>query len=88
MKGWFSKKKDRINTHPRIGLSLFIIGAVSCSIQLLFMKEAMNIAGGNELIAGVFMGTWLIMSALGAWLGGDTKTTNLRSINLLFSFSR
>ena len=87
MKGWFSKKKDRVNTDPRIGLSLFIIGAVSCSIQLLFMKEAMNIAGGNELIAGVFMGTWLIMSALGAWLGGDTKTTNLRSINLLFSFS-
>ena len=37
------EEKDRVNTDPRIGLSLFIIGAV-CSIQLLFMKEVMNIA--------------------------------------------
>jgi len=87
MKGWFSKKKDKTSADPYIGLSLFTIGAVSCSIQLLLMKEAMNIAGGNELIAGIFMGTWLIMSALGAWIGGNTKTTNLKSINLLFSFS-
>ncbi len=85
MKGWFSKKKNKTSEYPYIGLSLFITGAISCSLQLLLIKEAMNIVGGYELIAGIFMGTWLLMSALGSWIGGVSKPADIKSINVVFS---
>ena len=85
MKGWFSKKKNKTNKDPYIGLSLFVTGAISCSFQLLLLKEVMNIAGGYELIAGIFMGTWLLMSALGSWIGGISGEVDIRRINLIFS---
>ena len=52
-----------------ISLNLFIIGLVSSSVQLLLIREMMNISGGYELITGIFLGSWLIGSAIGAATG-------------------
>jgi len=90
----FEKKISRQVTHEHnylsssgIKVNLFIAGFVSSSIQLLMMKEIMNITGGYELITGLFLASWLIGSALGSLLAGRSALNDIRKINLVFSFS-
>jgi spermidine synthase len=70
-----------------ISSNLFIIGFISSSIQLLLIREMMNIAGGYELITGTFLGSWLIGSALGSSIAGRSALTDIKRINLVFSLS-
>ena len=56
------------------GINLFIIGYVSSSVQFLLLREMLNIAGGYELIAGIFLGIWLIGSAAGSFLASKSVT--------------
>jgi len=70
-----------------IGTNLFIAGFVSSSIQLLLIREMLDIAGGYELITGVFLGSWLLVSAAGSVLAGKSDMNDLKRINLLFSLS-
>ncbi len=94
MKGWYSKKKPTDYMHckrqdhncPDISINLFIVGFVSTSIQLLLMREIMNLSGGYELMTGIFLGSWLTASAAGSAMAGRTRLNDLRIINLIFSF--
>ncbi len=70
-----------------IGYNLFIVGFVSSSIQFLLIREMMNIAGGYELITGIFLASWLITSAIGALLAGRSIINDIRKINLVFTLS-
>jgi spermidine synthase len=74
-------------TPSEIGINLFITGFVSSSVQLLLMREMMNIAGGYELITGIFLASWLIGSAAGASLAGSSALVDARKINMTFSLS-
>jgi spermidine synthase len=65
--------------------SLLVAGFASTSVQVLLVKEMMNITGGYELIAGVFLGSWLISSAAGAAIAGKSPLNNVRKISLVFS---
>ena len=56
-----------------IRLNLFMVGFVSSSIQLLFLREMLIIAGGYELITGVFLASWLISSAIGVSLAAKSS---------------
>jgi len=71
-------------TSYEISINLFIIGFLSSSVQLLLIREMMLISGGYELIAGTFLGSWLIASAIGASLAGKSPLTDIRKINLIF----
>ena len=55
-----------VRTARQNTINLIVIGFVSSSVQLLLIREIMNIAGGYELITGTFLGSWLIGSAAGA----------------------
>ncbi len=70
-----------------ISLNLFLVGFVSTSFQLLLLREMMNISGGYELIAGTFLGSWLIASAIGSYLAPGSPLSDLRKINLIFAVS-
>ena len=70
-----------------IRANLFIIGFVSTAIQLLLIREMMNISGGYELITGTFLASWLISSAAGAIIAGRSTLNDIRRINLIFSVS-
>ncbi|MEI6048122.1 MAG: hypothetical protein WCS03_04425 [Bacteroidota bacterium] len=74
-------------TSSEISINLFIIGLVSSSVQLLLLREMMNIAGGYELITGIFLGSWLIGSAIGASLAGKSPLIDVGKINLIFALS-
>lgn len=77
-----SKIKD---DNTDIATNLFITGFISSSVQLLLLKEIMNIAGGYELIAGAFLCSWLIGSAAGSAIAPRSPLSDLGKINLLFS---
>jgi spermidine synthase len=80
--------KTQINIYQaNIGPNLFITGFVSTSIQLLLIREVMNITGGYELITGTFLGSWLIVSAAGAALAQKSPLSDVKKINLIFSLS-
>jgi spermidine synthase len=92
--GIFQKSDNNIETpfqqkltSPQISTNLFLVGFVSSSIQLLLLREMMNIAGGYELITGTFLGSWLIGSAIGASIAGKSKLSDIRKINITFSVS-
>lgn len=84
-----AKERKKNNVHFKydsgMGMNLFIVGFVSSSIQLLLLREMMNITGGYELISGAFLGSWLILSALGSVLAGKSEISDLKRINLTFS---
>ncbi len=71
----------------RIRLNLFVIGIISTSLQLLMMREMMNIAGGYELVTGVFLGSWLVTSAAGSGIARKSILNDVRVINIIFIFS-
>jgi spermidine synthase len=79
--------KETIRSAGQVKNNLFIIGFVSTSIQLLLIREMMNIAGGYELITGTFLGSWLIGSAIGAAMARRSVLNDLRKVNLFFSLS-
>jgi len=70
-----------------LGKNLFITGFTSSSVQLLMIREMMNITGGYEFITGIFLGSWLTGSALGSSLAGKSELNDIRRINLIFSLS-
>ncbi|HUV00594.1 MAG TPA: hypothetical protein VMW32_06510 [Bacteroidales bacterium] len=80
-------KEGQIPESPKMTANLFVTGFVSSSIQLLLIREMMNISGGYELITGTFLGSWLIGSGIGAAFAGSSSMKDIRKINLVFSLS-
>jgi spermidine synthase len=77
----------RPDSKEDLATNLFIIGFISSAVQLLLLKEIMNITGGYELIAGAFLCSWLISSAAGSALAPRSSLSDPGKINLYFSIS-
>ena len=92
-KGFFRQAKKEITetvNHEtadgdRISSSLLLIGFVSTSVQVLLAREILIIAGGYELIAGVFFGTWLVTSAAGVFAAGKSPMVHMKKISIFFA---
>lgn len=67
------------------GTALFITGFISSSVQLLLLREMMNITGGYELISGSFLSAWLIGSALGSSFARGTDSSGPGRILMFFT---
>jgi len=74
-------------TSKQFAANLFFIGYLSSSVQLLLMREILNISGGYELITGTFLASWLISSASGSFYAGKSAFNNLKKINTIFAVS-
>jgi len=61
--------KGFINTHKRRLIILFVLGLCAVSTQVVLLREFLMIFGGNELLIGIFLANWLIITALGAFSG-------------------
>ena len=72
----FRRKDPEVDNHTSLTLAqkseipvnLFIIGFLSTAVQLLLLKEIINISGGYELITGTFLFSWLAGSSAGSRL--------------------
>ncbi|HPY67834.1 MAG TPA: hypothetical protein PLP03_06700 [Bacteroidales bacterium] len=79
---------DNVTTDPvHIIPNLFVVGFTSTSVQILLLRELLNISGGYELIAGIFLASWLMASAAGSYIAGRSEMNNIPKINLIFSIA-
>ncbi|MFC1586988.1 fused MFS/spermidine synthase [Planctomycetota bacterium] len=50
-------------------IAIFALGISSIITQLTVMRELLAVANANELIIGILLGNWLLLTGLGAYLG-------------------
>jgi spermidine synthase len=54
-------------------IQVFALGFASTLVQIVLMREFMFIFGGNELIIGVILANWMVLTGLGAYLGKSAR---------------
>ncbi len=47
----------------------FVLGMSCFIVQFVLIREFLNIFTGNELVIGIMLSLWMLITALGAWLG-------------------
>ena len=45
------------------------LGVSSVITQLALMREMLGAFSGNEMVLGIILGNWLLLTGIGAWLG-------------------
>ena len=50
-------------------LAVGILGVSAVMTQLALMRELLGAFSGNELVFGISLGSWLLLTAAGTWLG-------------------
>ncbi|MCX7825252.1 MAG: fused MFS/spermidine synthase, partial [Verrucomicrobiae bacterium] len=58
-------------------LSVGALGLCAVMTQLALMREMLGVFWGNEMVLGIILGNWLLLTGLGAWLG--RRVTGLAS---------
>jgi spermidine synthase len=52
-----------------VWLAVGALGATAVVTQLVLMRELLGAFAGNELVLGIVLGNWLLLTGLGTWLG-------------------
>lgn len=52
-----------------LGVAVGALGFSSAVTQLVLLRELLSVVHGNELILGMLLGNWLLLTGVGAWLG-------------------
>ena len=50
-------------------LAIGALGVLAVMTQLALMREMLGVFSGNEMVLGIILGNWLLLTGLGAWLG-------------------
>ena len=50
-------------------ISAFLLGSTSIIAQIILLREFLTIFNGNELVIGLMLANWMILTGLGAYLG-------------------
>jgi len=57
----------------RVKFSIFILGLTSIITQIIVLREFLTVFNGNELITGMILANWMLLTGLGALLGRSLK---------------
>ncbi len=52
-----------------IPFAIIILGISHITTQIAVIREFINIFSGNEIVLGIIISLWLLLSEIGAWLG-------------------
>jgi spermidine synthase len=52
-----------------IGICLFVLGFSSIFTQIYFIREFITLFKGNEMVLGITLASWMLLTGFGAWLG-------------------
>jgi spermidine synthase len=66
----------------RIILTLAAVGISSIVTQIIFLREFLSVFFGNELIIGMILGCWMVLTATGAFLGKHSTTIRRKHLLL------
>ena len=69
-----------------VRILLFMLGMVSMSTQVIMIREALAIFHGNELIIGLFLGMWMLLTATGSNVAVQSSKFKVQSFLLLLFF--
>nr|NQU93307.1 fused MFS/spermidine synthase [Bacteroidota bacterium] len=61
--------KIKLSNENCLTISIIITGSVALMVQIIFLREFLNIFMGNELVMGMILGNWMIVSGAGAYFG-------------------
>ena len=59
----------RIDSPRRQERAVCCLGVSAFLAQLVLMRELLCVFAGNELVLGIVLGNWMLLTGLGAWLG-------------------
>ena len=85
----FEKPDNQFHTKTRAGdiLPVLALGVTTIITQIIFLREFMAVFQGNELILGLILANWMLLTGFGAWLGKASpklkKPENFISSSLL-----
>jgi len=54
-------------------ISVFLLGLTSIAAQIILLREFLSFFYGNELILGLILANWMLLTALGAYLGKNAE---------------
>ncbi|MBP6871594.1 MAG: hypothetical protein KBC43_06280, partial [Bacteroidales bacterium] len=63
-------------------LLLVLLGFTAMATQVILIREALSIFQGNELVIGMFLGIWMILTATGAYLSVQSSKFKVQSGSL------
>jgi spermidine synthase len=55
------------------------VGFASMLVQLSVLREFLGVFGGNELVLGMVMGCWLLLTGLGSYAAGRLRTDAMKA---------
>ena len=64
---------------PVIKLALFNLGLTAMGTQIVMIREFLAVFQGNELIIGMFLGCWMLLTAIGAFLAVQSSKFKVES---------
>ncbi len=60
-----------VSKYSNLKFSMFITGFSALLVQMIYMREFLNVFSGNELIVGIILGNWMLLTAIGAKIAGS-----------------
>ncbi|MEZ5083839.1 MAG: hypothetical protein R2750_10380 [Bacteroidales bacterium] len=71
-----------IKNERNIRFSVFVLGFTTIITQIILLRHFLMIFRGNELVIGIILANWMLLTALGAYIG--PKVNQYRNKTLLF----
>ncbi len=74
----FEKPDNQFHTKNRPGdiLPVLALGVTTIITQIVLLREFMAVFQGNELILGLILANWMLITGFGAWLGKASPKLN------------
>ncbi len=64
-----TRKQQLVFTTFQVRLLFVLLGFISLMAQLVLLREFIKTFHGNELVIGIFLALWMILTSAGAWVG-------------------
>lgn len=58
-----------IKNENHIKFSVFVIGLTTLVTQIILLRNLLSVFSGNELVVGIILANWMMLTALGAYAG-------------------
>ncbi len=58
-----------VKSENRFQFSLFILGFTSIITQIVFLRDLLTIYNGNELVTGIILANWMLLTGFGSFMG-------------------
>ncbi|OFY97551.1 MAG: hypothetical protein A2491_07120 [Bacteroidetes bacterium RIFOXYC12_FULL_35_7] len=65
-------------------ISVIVLGITLIITQIIIIREFLSVFNGNELVTGILFANWMLLTALGAYVGKFIKPDGNRKYKLLF----